>query len=580
VRTCRLSGLSCDQSTYETIENPRFSLDRAFFRPQEINRHIFPQIPSFLLIWFEKASFLSLREIWSAAAMPDRPNVLFVIIDQFRADCLTGALADHVDLPNLQALRREAVTFRNHYAVCNPCGPSRASILTGQYAMNHRAVRNGTPLPHDTPTLATEARKAGYRPMLFGYCDIAQDPRRHHPMDPAIHTYEQLAAGFDEIIEMRLEESWPWRAHLKAKGYTLPPYSEFYAPQGKDPTDPAFYEAEDSDTAFLTDCALRDLAVREQGWFAHITFIRPHPPLVAPAPYNRMYDPASLPQPANTQSTHPFLEAVRDTKTARSCVQGLPDLKDDDLTVAKLRSVYLGLATEVDHHIGRLVGFLKESGQYDDTLLIVTADHGEMLGDHGTWGKTSYFDAAFHTPLIIRDPRHTAQHGASIDLPTESIDVMPTILDWIGLTSPDTVDGHSLCPILAGLKPDDWRALTFSELDFGDPLSPNVFQRHLGLDANQANLAILRSDSHNLVHFNGGLPPILFDRQDEGELRDLSQEAQSAPILLALTQTMLDHRMSNPGGRFAHTLITESGPRSVPRHQGKNAGVDLHSKAS
>ena len=92
--------------------------------------------------------------------MSHRPNILFVVIDQFRADCLTGVLADFVDLPNLQALRQDAVTFRNHYAVVNPCGPSRASMLTGQYAMNHRAVRNGTPLAHDTPTLGPEARKA------------------------------------------------------------------------------------------------------------------------------------------------------------------------------------------------------------------------------------------------------------------------------------------------------------------------------------------------------------------------------------------------------------------------------------
>lgn len=512
--------------------------------------------------------------------MPDRPNVLFVIIDQFRADCLIGALADHVDLPHLQALRNEAVTFRNHYAVCNPCGPSRASILTGQYAMNHRAVRNGTPVPHDTPTLASEARKAGYRPMLFGYCDIAQDPRQHHPGDPAVRTYEQVAAGFDEIIEMRLEESWPWRADLKAKGYALPPYSDFYAPQGDDISGPAFYRAEDSDTAFLTNCALRDLAVREPGWFAHVTYIRPHPPLVAPAPYNQMYGPASVPPPVRAGDTHPFLDAVQRSKTAASVVQGLPNLKDDDLTTAKLRAVYMGLATEVDHHIGRLVSFLKETGQYDDTLLIVTADHGEMLGDHGVWGKTSYFDAAFHTPLIIRDPRNPSQHGAEIDLPTESIDITPTILDWMGQTPPDTVDGHSLCPLLAGQPPKDWRALTYSELDFGDPITPTQIQTQLGLDANQSNLAILRSATHTLVHFNGGLPPVLFDRSAEGEARDISDKAEAAPILLALTQTMLDHRMSNPAGRFAHTMITEDGPRSAPRHRKSEAGNPKLAKVS
>lgn len=498
--------------------------------------------------------------------MTDRRNILFVVIDQFRADCLTGALADHVDLPNLQALRREAVTFCNHHAVCTPCGPSRASILTGQYAMNHRAVRNGTPLAHDTPTLGTEARKAGYRPMLFGYCDIAQDPRRHHPDDPDLHTYEQVAAGFDEIVEMRLEESFPWRAHLKARGYTLPPYSEFYRPVGDDPADPAFYRAEDSDTAFLTDVTLQDLAVRAPGWFAHVTYIRPHPPLVAPEPYNRMYDPANLPPPVAPSDSHPFLVAMQALRTAATTVEGLPDLDNSTATAQKLRAIYLGLASEVDHHIGRLIAFLKETGQYDNTLLIVTADHGEMLGDHDTWGKTSYFDAAFHTPLIIRDPGHPAQHGAAVDHPTESVDITPTILDLIGLTPPDTMDGQSLRPFLAGEAPARWRDHSFSEVDFGDPITPSAFQTHLGLETAQASLAILRGATQTLVHFNGGLPPVLFDHTGAGEARNIADVPDSAAHLLRLSRAMLDHRMSNPASRFAHTLVTGEGVKRRPRH--------------
>ena len=137
--------------------------------------------------------------------MPEVRNVLFVVIDQLRADCLYGALAAHVALPNLRALMADGVSFRNHYSVVNPCGPSRASMLTGQYAMNHRATRNGTPLPHDTPNLATEVRKAGWLPLLFGYTDSAQDPRVHAPGDPALRSYEEVMPGFREAVEMRNE---------------------------------------------------------------------------------------------------------------------------------------------------------------------------------------------------------------------------------------------------------------------------------------------------------------------------------------------------------------------------------------
>ena len=229
--------------------------------------------------------------------MPDTKNVLFIIIDQLRADCLNGALAAHVDLPNLRDFMQDSVTFERHYSVTNPCGPSRASILTGQYAMNHRSVRNGTPLRHDTPNLATEMRKAGFLPMLFGYTDTTADPRVHDHNDPILKSYERPMAGFEEVLEMRLEESYPWRAHLMEKGYEFDDYWDVHkpvSPDGNAPqlNDPALYRAEDSDTAFLTDVFLNDMAPRVgESWFAHLTYIRPHPPLVAPAPYNAMYDP-------------------------------------------------------------------------------------------------------------------------------------------------------------------------------------------------------------------------------------------------------------------------------------------------
>ena len=151
--------------------------------------------------------------------MPENRNILFIVIDQLRADCLTGALGEHVDLPNLRRFMTEAVTFKKHYSVTSPCGPSRASLLTGQYAMNHRSVRNGTPLRHDTPNLATELRKSGYLPMLFGYTDTSVDPRVYPAEDPALKCLEYVMPGFHEMLEMRFEKSYPWLSHLATQGY-------------------------------------------------------------------------------------------------------------------------------------------------------------------------------------------------------------------------------------------------------------------------------------------------------------------------------------------------------------------------
>ena len=508
----------------------------------------------------------------------DRPkNILFIVIDQLRADCVFGGMSQHLDIPNLRALMADAVTFQRHYSVVNPCGPSRASLLTGQYAMNHRSVRNGTPLRHDTPNVATQMRKAGYTPMLFGYTDTAQDPRAYPEGDPALRTYEHPMTGFEEILEMRFEMSYPWRSHLMTQGYEFDNYAQVFAPvspTGDAPrlNDPALYRAEDSDTAFLTDRFLAVMpAYRDAPWFAHLTYIRPHPPLVAPAPYNDMYDPAAMPLPARHDTpqaeaaVHPFFGPTLAHKTPAGCVVGFPDLPTDDQTVQTLRALYFGLITEVDQHIGRVISFLKDSGQYDDTLLIVTADHGEMLGDRHSWSKFTVHDAAYHTPLIIRQPGNEARAGATVTQPVETVDITPTILDWVGQDIPNAMDGRSLLPLLRGDVPQDWRQYSFSELDFSEPTTPTLWERALGTGPSNSALSILREERFTLVEFAADLPPILYDHAAHGEAENVASDPAYQAELARLGRLMLRHRMTNMDHTLSLVTITPDGPHEVRR---------------
>jgi arylsulfatase A-like enzyme len=227
-----------------------------------------------------------------------------------------------------------------------------------------------------------------------------------------------------------------------------------------------------------------------------------------------------------------------------------------------LRAVYLGLATEVDAHIGRLIGYLKTSGQYDDTLIIVTSDHGEMLGDHFMWGKESIYDPAFHVPLIIRDPHRRQAAGAVVDAFTEAVDIAPTLLDRMGLEIPPAFNGRSLLPFLDNGEPPGWRDHVFCELDLGDPVSPTRYQRSMGLRWEQANLAILRERRYKYVHFNGGLAPLLFDMvADPLEMNDLAGDPAFLPELLRLSRRMLDHRMSHAGRSAPSMKLTADGVR-------------------
>ncbi len=505
--------------------------------------------------------------------MPRR-NVLLIVMDQFRADLLHGALAAHARLPNIHAFAQDAVSFTNHYTVVNPCGPSRASLLTGQYAMNHRSVRNGTPLGRDKPNLALEMRKAGYEPLLFGYTDTTADPRGLHPADPRLRSYEMPLEGFTEVLEMRLETgSLPWRASLREKGYDTPDYAHFYDPVSPDPArparpdDPPFYGAQDSDTAFMTDRFIAEMGERKgSGWFAMLNYIRPHPPLVAPEPYNHMFDPAALPHPVRLktpemeEAVHPYMRFARAYQLNGSYVRGadaaVSDCSARDAQV--LRALYLGLAAEVDAHLGRVIAHLKARGEYDETLIVLTSDHGEMLGDHWSWGKFHFYEPAWRIPLIIRDPGYPQHFGKRVNEITESIDLAPTLLEWCGRSAPAGMDGGSLLPFLAGKAPHHWRQSVHMELDFGQPDAPTRIQRELDIPLKQANFAILRKGRHKLVHFCAPLPPLLFDlREDPGEMRNLASDPAHAGVLLEMTQALLGHRM-------AHMDATLSGMRATP----------------
>ncbi len=189
---------------------------------------------------------------------------------------------------------------------------------------------------------------------------------------------------------------------------------------------------------------------------------------------------------------------------------------------------------------------------------MIGADHGEMLGDFGVWGKTNVYDAGYHVPLLIRDPKGVA--GGKVDMPTESVDVMPTILEWLGGAVPSSVNGASLVPFLRGDTPEGWRDSSYSELAFGNPVTPTLWQSELGLAEAEANMAILRKGDLTLIHFNGGLPPVLFDHAAAGEQVNIAADPTRTADLLAMTQALLNHRMGFADSTLSKTMLTKTGP--------------------
>src|SRR6218665_1114458 len=223
-------------------------------------------------------------------------NILLITADQWRGTATGYANHPHVKTPNLDALAGEGVAFLNHYAQAAPCSPARAALYTGLYQMNNRVCRNGTPLSDRFDNIARAARRAGYDPTLFGYTDVSPDPTNRDPNDPDVTTYEGVLPGFTTRVKLP-EHERPWLSWLAQQGLKFPDSITAQLPVGVEPgritSAPPAFSAEQTQTAFLTNEFLRwlDEQVDERPWFAHLSYIRPHPPFVVPAPYNTMFAP-------------------------------------------------------------------------------------------------------------------------------------------------------------------------------------------------------------------------------------------------------------------------------------------------
>lgn len=500
-------------------------------------------------------------------------NVLFVTADQWRGDTLSAVGHPAIRTPVLDALAAEGTLFRQHYTSAYPCGPSRATLLTGLYPHTHRSVRNGMPLDARHTTLALEARRGGWDPLLFGYTDTSPDPRGRATGDPALDSYEGVAPGFTPILNLS-ESSRGWIADLLAKGYDIVAPGDgrepLYAPDPEAEAAPGGFgptriRAEDSETAFMTDQVLHHLAVlRGRPWFVHLTYICPHPPFAAPAPWHMAYDPATVPPPLRGPSAtaegeqHPLLAALHGAVPLSDFIHGssgrAADL--DAAGVAAVRAAYYGLASEVDHHLGRLFDFLKATGQWDDTLIVFTSDHGEQLGDHHLFGKAGYFDQSAHIPLILRDPRATADagRGREVEQLTESVDILPTILGWLGLPVPRQCDGASLLPFCHGETPERWRDAVHWFYDFGSPRA-RLQKGALELRADECGVQVIRDRRRKYVHCTA-LPPLFFDlERDPDEFEDRSRDPAYAGEMLAYAQRLLSWRMRHEDRTLSHITL-------------------------
>ena len=475
-------------------------------------------------------------------------NVLFITLDQFRADSYGAGGHPLVATPTLDRLAAEGVRLNQHYSQAAPCAPGRAALYTGTYQMNNRVVANGSPLEDRFDNVARMARRAGYVPTLFGYTDQGLDPSQATGFDdPRLDSYDGILPGF-AVGHYLPESQATWVEYLRDLGYDVP---FGWAPALRDESS---RPAEHSLTSFLTDKFLEWLEVQDDGWFAHVSFLRPHPPYAAAGEFSRRYDPAdvTLPiEPVEARDRHPLHDIAMGIAYCAA--------PQEEEAMRHLRAQYYGMVSEVDSQLGRIVSRLEERGELNDTLIIVTSDHGDQLGDHGLIEKLGFFPQSYHILGIWRDPR-SSHAGRVIERFTENVDIAPTLAHALGIEIPAQFDGRVMTPLFEG-RDIEWRNAARYEWDYRSMFLASATQPWpLDRSLSRQNLAVSLSEETAYVQFGDG-SFLCFDLVADPTWRTAVEDDAR---VLAAAQDMLLWRQEHLGRTYTDMLLQSERPGRWP----------------
>ncbi len=487
--------------------------------------------------------------------MAKAKNVLFIMFDQLRWDYLSCYGHKHLHTPNIDRLASMGVRFTRAYIQSPICGSSRMSTYTGRYVNSHGATWNNVPLKVGEITMGDHLRDNGMSCWLVGKTHMKADAEgmRRLGLEPDSIIGARVAeCGFDvfERDDGMLPEgpdgaydpngAKEYNKYLKAKGYDSDNPWHDYANSGldddgnvlsgwflKNSTEAANIAEPDSETPYLTSRGMEFMEGHDGPWCCHLSYIKPHWPYIVPEPYASMYGPEHVQAPIRDESerenTHPVFKAFMGARVGEA-------FSRDEVRNAVIPA-YMGLIKQVDDQMGRLFTWLEDTGRMKDTMIVLTSDHGDFLGDHWLGEKTFFHDSSTKVPLIIYDPSPEADatRGTVCDALVESIDLAPTFVDVAGgEPAYHILEGESLLPILHGETTDTQRDYVICEYDYsGSPIATK-----LKSSVKDATMFMIANKHWKLIHCEGGYRPILFDLEnDPQELVDLGDSADHKAVI-------------------------------------------------
>ncbi|MCY3979232.1 MAG: sulfatase-like hydrolase/transferase [Chloroflexi bacterium] len=358
----------------------------------------------------------------------EKPNILYIVLDQWRGDCLGIADSAHpVMTPHFDQIAYEGIWYNRAYADCPVCMPQRATMLTGftgsQHGMPHNFMSGPrTPIAIKQSLPYRLTREAGYQTKAAG--------KMHFWPERARFGFEDISLHPNDYVNFLEERGYGgfYRGHGLGGNEVYPAVSAL--PEHL------------THTHWIVDEGIRFLQRRdpECPFMLWLVFEAPHSPFDPPDPFDRMYDDFDIPEAvvgdwAGAEDEPLSLIADR---IARKSDRISPQI------LQRARRHYYGQITHIDYQLGRLFGELKARGLYDNTIIVITSDHGEHLGDHGLFAKSTFLESSARVPIILRLPSERGMYNRRDQTPALTADIAPTLLELAGLQPDPAMAGLSL----------------------------------------------------------------------------------------------------------------------------------------
>jgi arylsulfatase len=449
-----------------------------------------------------------------------RPNILWITTDQQRFDTI-GAHGNHaIQTPNIDRLAAEGMSMMNTYCQSPICTPSRASFMTGRYPASHHVHRNGNDHFPQTETILPRilVDQGGYHTGLIGKHHLSRSENRIELIPEDGYEYAALC---DCWPIGRAYDDWLTKKHGIKDPLSLFPDLLRRSPRDYGKGLPMEIQQATWWGEEATDFVEKD---HDKPWFLNLNAVDPHPPFYPPKEFLDKYRPEEMPLPLYDETDvarqEGFWDIDQQWKKIYDVRQYDPDMDIDQSSIPiderplfdfppnvydarMIKACYYAFITMIDDRIGSVLEALERSGQVDNTIVIFTSDHGEMLGDHGMLYKgCRFFEGLVHVPLIIRWPGVT-KPNTKTDALVELIDLAPTILEATGVDIPYNMQGRSLFDLLSG--------------------ATKTHKPHVVSEFNGA-LAGMPNQSHGTMVFDGRYKTCMYHDVGKAEIFDLHED--------------------------------------------------------